>query len=140
MLASKLMSYSEILEVLSIDNGHVSYHLESLSELVIHTSDGFYKLSSIGVASTKLMSGVEEQKASAILPSKKQTILKIVTVASVVLLASALVPFSLFAYGYTVSIIAGEIQLFMNFSFLAIFAINICKTSSASALCGGWVP
>jgi len=61
MLADRPLAFSEILGALSIESGHLSYHLENLGELVTRTSDGFYKLSSIGIAATKLMSGVEEQ-------------------------------------------------------------------------------
>jgi len=46
-MVSKPMGYSEILETLSIDSGHSSYHLENLGDLISHTFDGKYKLSSI---------------------------------------------------------------------------------------------
>ncbi len=60
MLSEKPLSFSEILTTLAIDSGHLSYHLESLGELISHTTDGKYALSSFGVAAVKLMSGVEE--------------------------------------------------------------------------------
>jgi multisubunit Na+/H+ antiporter MnhC subunit len=60
MLAQEPLAFSEILDSLSIDSGHLSYHLASLGELIRHTPDGKYGLSSIGVAAVKLMSGVEE--------------------------------------------------------------------------------
>jgi hypothetical protein len=61
MLADKPSTYSEILETLNIDSGHLSYHLENLGDLIVHSKDGQYKLSSFGAAAVKLMGGVEEQ-------------------------------------------------------------------------------
>jgi len=101
MLAKRSMAFSEILSGLSIDSAHMTYHLEQLGELINRTSDGKYKLSSIGIAATNLMGGVEEQTAPIIRPSKSQTILKVVTIISIVLLISALIPSSLFFYRYT---------------------------------------
>ncbi len=60
MLADKPLTYSEILETLNIDSGHLSYHLENLGDLTVHANNGHYKLSSFGVAAAKLMGGVEE--------------------------------------------------------------------------------
>jgi len=60
MLADKPLAFSEILETLTIDSGHLSYHLESLGDLIVRSKDGKYKLSSFGVASMRLMGGVEE--------------------------------------------------------------------------------
>ncbi|TET26814.1 MAG: ArsR family transcriptional regulator, partial [Candidatus Bathyarchaeum sp.] len=59
MLADKPLTYSEILETLNIDSGHLSYHLENLGDLTVHANNGHYKLSSFGVAAVKLMGGVE---------------------------------------------------------------------------------
>jgi DNA-binding transcriptional ArsR family regulator len=61
MLADKPLTYSEILEILNIDSGHLSYHLESLGDLTVHNKNGHYQLSSFGVATVKLMGGVEER-------------------------------------------------------------------------------
>ena len=60
MLAVKSLTFSEILESLTIDSGHLNYHLESLGDLVFHSQDGKYLLSSIGAAAVRLMGGVEE--------------------------------------------------------------------------------
>jgi hypothetical protein len=62
MLADRPASFSEILDSISVDSGHLSYHLESLGELIRKPQDGKYELSSIGVAAVKLMSGVEEHQ------------------------------------------------------------------------------
>ena len=44
MLADTPMTFSEILESLTIDSGHLNYHLESLGDLVLHPKDGKYLL------------------------------------------------------------------------------------------------
>ena len=61
MLADEPMTFSQILKNLSIDSGHLNYHLENLGDLISHTPDREYRLSSIGVAATRLMGGIEEQ-------------------------------------------------------------------------------
>ena len=60
MLADKPLAFSKILEILTIDSGHLSYHLESLGDLIVRSKDGKYKLSSFGAAAMRLMGGVEE--------------------------------------------------------------------------------
>lgn len=60
MLARKPLTYSEILEILNIDSGQLSYHLESLGDLTTHSKNGHYQLSSFGEATVKLMDGVED--------------------------------------------------------------------------------
>jgi len=135
MLANRPMSFSEILEGVTIDSGHMTYHLESLGELIIRTSDGRYALSSIGTAAMKLMGGVEEgveeKTAPVIPPSKKQAILMIVSVG---LLVSALIPFSLFACQYTLSTIVWErtsyVQIPANQTFTHNFTVVYVDTIS----------
>ena len=39
ILADKQLAFSEILGILSIDSGHLVYHMENLGELVKHTPD-----------------------------------------------------------------------------------------------------
>lgn len=63
MLLNQELTFSQILDVLSIDSGHLSYHVENLGDLITRSQDGKYGLSSIGVAAVKLMSGVEELPA-----------------------------------------------------------------------------
>jgi len=64
MISQKSFTFSEILEILKIDSGHLSYHLESLGDLTTHTKDGKYILSSFGVAAMNLMGGVEQNYPS----------------------------------------------------------------------------
>jgi DNA-binding transcriptional ArsR family regulator len=93
MLVDGPLTFSEILDGLSIDSAHMTYHLEQLGELIARTSDGKYKLSSIGIAAKNLMRRVEEQTPpSVLLPKNKiilKTILKMLTLQAVVLLVFA---------------------------------------------------
>jgi hypothetical protein len=59
MLADKPLTHSEILDVLNIDSGHLSKHLENLGDLTFKDKTGHYRLSSFGKAAVKLMCGVE---------------------------------------------------------------------------------
>lgn len=61
ILVDRQMAFSEILDILSIDSGHLSYHIENLGDLVKRSANGKYELSSIGIAAVDLMSGVEER-------------------------------------------------------------------------------
>jgi len=93
MLANKPLAFSEILETLTIDSGHLSYHLESLGDLIMHNQNGKYQLSSIGVAAVRLMSGVEEQ--SPITPQNKFKPSQVVAKIFPIILAATLIIASL---------------------------------------------
>jgi hypothetical protein len=54
------MSFSEILEALGVSSSFLTYHLESLGELVSKTSENKYRLSSFGEAAIVTMIKVEE--------------------------------------------------------------------------------
>jgi hypothetical protein len=60
MLSEEPMSFSQLLDALGVSSSHLTYHLESLGELLAKTEDGTYKLSSFGQASVATMKGVEE--------------------------------------------------------------------------------
>jgi DNA-binding transcriptional ArsR family regulator len=60
MLMDKHLTFSEILEAVGIDSGHLNYHLDNLGDLITRSQEGKYQLSSIGSAAVKLMGGVEE--------------------------------------------------------------------------------
>ena len=60
MLNDGELTYTQMLNKLDIDTGHLNYYLESLGELVAKTSDGKYRLSEFGQAAFNLMTGVEE--------------------------------------------------------------------------------
>ena len=91
MLADKPLTYSEILETLNIDSGHLSYHLESLGDLIMHSQDGKYLLSSIGIAAVRLMSGVEEHPSlsSSQKPRMSEVMPKVFSLVLVMILIAA---------------------------------------------------
>jgi DNA-binding transcriptional ArsR family regulator len=60
MLSQKPMTFMEIVENLGVSTSHLTYHLESLGELVSKFDDGTYKLSTFGLATVSAMNGVEE--------------------------------------------------------------------------------
>ena len=60
MLANKPMTFMEMVEQLGVSTSHLTYHLESLGELVSKLDGGTYKLSTFGVATVSAMNGVEE--------------------------------------------------------------------------------
>ncbi len=64
ILVNGSKTFTEILEQVNVDSSHLSYHLDSLKELV-KKEDGKYALSDFGSAATSLMSMVEEPERSA---------------------------------------------------------------------------
>ncbi|MEM2098807.1 MAG: winged helix-turn-helix domain-containing protein [Candidatus Bathyarchaeia archaeon] len=64
MLWEKPMTFSQIVEELGVSSSHLTYHLESLGELLSKSEDGQYRLSTFGVAAVSTMRIVEETPAS----------------------------------------------------------------------------
>jgi DNA-binding transcriptional ArsR family regulator len=60
LLAAKPMTFTEIVETIDVSTSHLTYHLESLGELISKTEDGKYRLSSFGEATVGAMKSVEE--------------------------------------------------------------------------------
>jgi DNA-binding transcriptional ArsR family regulator len=60
MLSDKPMTFMEMVDHLGVSSSHLTYHLESLGELISKMEDGRYRLSSFGVATITAMKGVEE--------------------------------------------------------------------------------
>jgi DNA-binding transcriptional ArsR family regulator len=60
MLNEKPMAFMEMVELLDVSSSHLTYHLESLGELLAKTETGEYRLSSFGKAAASAMKGVEE--------------------------------------------------------------------------------
>lgn len=60
MLADKPMTFMEMVEQLEVSSSHLTYHLESLGELIFKMENGKYKLSTFGLATVSAMKGVEE--------------------------------------------------------------------------------
>jgi len=94
ILTDRQLSFTEILNIVQIDSGHLSYHLENLSELIKHSANGKYELSSIGKAAVNLMSGVEErpQKSTLTVKFKGKKITKVLhgAVLTIVIVLAAL--------------------------------------------------
>jgi hypothetical protein len=63
MLSEKPMSFSRMLEELGVSSSNLTYHLESLGELLSKDEKGDYKLSTFGEASVSTMRIVEEAPA-----------------------------------------------------------------------------
>ncbi|MDX1813890.1 MAG: winged helix-turn-helix domain-containing protein, partial [Candidatus Bathyarchaeia archaeon] len=63
MLSEKPMTFSQILEALGVSSSHLTYHLESLGELLSKQENGYYRLSTFGAASVDTMKIVEEAPA-----------------------------------------------------------------------------
>ena len=60
MLASKPMTFMEMVDELGVSTSHLTYHLESLGELIFKMENSRYKLSTFGLATVSAMKGVEE--------------------------------------------------------------------------------
>jgi hypothetical protein len=89
MLGIKSMSFMEMVEQLGVSTPHLTYHLESLSELVSRTDDGHYKLSTFGLAAVSAMKGVEDVHENE--PKKNRLVTPRWKTLSVVLLISILI-------------------------------------------------
>ncbi|MCW4017922.1 MAG: winged helix-turn-helix domain-containing protein [Candidatus Bathyarchaeota archaeon] len=92
MLSEKPLTFSQMLEALDISSSHLTYHLESLGELLSKTEDGKYRLSSFGEASVNTMKKVEEapitrSKRLSALPLRWKTLFAFLIV-GMILLAS----------------------------------------------------
>jgi DNA-binding transcriptional ArsR family regulator len=60
LLAAKPMTFMEIVDTMNVSTSHLTYHLESLGELITKSEDGMYRLSSFGEATVGAMKTVEE--------------------------------------------------------------------------------
>lgn len=70
MLSKETMTFTHILKEFEIESSHLTYHLESLGDLISKTEDGRYKLSNFGRAAIAMMSSVEDApKAKPKLPT-----------------------------------------------------------------------
>lgn len=68
ILSEKPLTFSEMLDLLGVSSSNLTYHLESLGELVTQ-ENGVYKLSTFGLASVSTMKTVEE--APEVQPKKR---------------------------------------------------------------------
>jgi DNA-binding transcriptional ArsR family regulator len=143
MLQDNELSFSQILETLSMDSGHLSYHLESLGDLITRSTDGKYRLSSFGLAAVRLMSGVEEHHRPRVTEPRNivNTAFKIFSV----VLAVALLSISVYAMNLTTqadgelaSVQAIPIVLGANQTFSYPVTLTYGTLQSSSTASGGF--
>jgi len=98
MLSEKSMSFSQLLDTLEISSSNLTYHLESLGELLFKTEDGAYKLSTFGVASVNTMKVVEEAPAAGekrwSLSLRWKTVFAVIAIAVIVLASFSAVQYN----------------------------------------------
>ncbi len=102
MLKDRPLTFSEILQTVRIDSGHLSYHLENLGDLITHSSDGKYQLSALGVAAVKLMGGVEEHSHE--LPKQKPRLNGLFAKVYPLMLSCALIIAGVYFVTYTTTV------------------------------------
>ncbi len=100
LLYDKPLSFSEILESLSIDSGHLNYHIKSMGDIITHTDEGKYKLSSVGLAAIELVGKVEEQDKSTKSMKRTKRVSRLAIIFSA-LFAVALLAASVYALSFT---------------------------------------
>lgn len=100
MLSEGPLSFSQILESLAIDSGHLNYHIKNLGDLLSRSEEGKYMLSNAGWAAIKLMGQVEEQEESAKISRRRRRISR-TAIAFSVLFAVALLLATVYALTYT---------------------------------------
>ena len=84
VLSEKPLTFSEMLDLLGVSSSNLTYHLESLGELVTQ-ENGIYKLSTFGSAAVSTMRVVEE--APEVQPKKRASMFKLKTALAVSLIA-----------------------------------------------------
>ena len=74
MLGNKPMTFMEMVEELGVSSPNLTYHLESLGELISKMDNDQYKLSSFGLATINAMKGIEEVREAE--PKRRATSFK----------------------------------------------------------------
>jgi hypothetical protein len=90
LLSESPHGFSKMQEILKIESPHLTYHLESLGNLLSKTEDAKYRLSSFGKAAVDVMSDVEEPSKPAMhlqFSPKKWKALLAVSLVGVILLS-----------------------------------------------------
>jgi DNA-binding transcriptional ArsR family regulator len=92
ILADKFLTFTEMLELLGVSSSNLTYHLDSLGELVTKDDTGLYRLSTFGLASVSTMKIVEEappiQSRKRIALSPKWKTALVILLVGVILLSS----------------------------------------------------
>ncbi len=88
-LQSSPATYTELLNQLTIENGLLNYHLESIRELITKMEDGRYTLNEFGRAGVQLLQRVEEPIAinATVSSSRQGQLLKMLSVAVIIILS-----------------------------------------------------
>ena len=99
MISENPMTFSQMLETLGVSSSHLTYHLESLGELLFKDENGKYRLSTFGEASVNTMRIVEEAPAiqpkhRLNLPFKWKSALALLLVATALLASFSYVQYS----------------------------------------------
>ena len=85
-LSTSSATYTDLLNELDIENGLLTYHLESMRDLVKKKEDGSYTLSEFGKAGLGLIQRVEEPVTN--IPRKRQSLfVQIFSIAIIVILS-----------------------------------------------------
>jgi hypothetical protein len=107
MLGSKPMTFMELVEELGISTPNLTYHLESLGELILKMENGQYKLSTFGQATVSAMKGVEDVHSNE--PKRrffgiKERVLFAAMLIAIILLSS----FTIIQYGQNMALISSQ--------------------------------
>jgi DNA-binding transcriptional ArsR family regulator len=102
MLSERKVTYSQMLEELSITSSHLTYHLENLGDLIVKDPTGRYELSSFGKAAVTMMRGAEEVPDTHInrfsaLPLKWKSLYAFFIIAIVLLASLSAIQFNSFS-------------------------------------------
>ena len=100
ILADKPLTFSEMLDLLGVSSSNLTYHLESLGELIARDENGVYRLSTFGQASVSTMKIVEE--APEVQPKKRlglsfkwKTVLSVLLIGMIVFASMTALQYSL---------------------------------------------
>jgi DNA-binding transcriptional ArsR family regulator len=98
MLGSKPMTFMEMVDELGVSTPHLTYHLDSLGELVTKLDSGQYKLSAFGLATVNAMKGVEDihdiEPKRRLLSFKWKAIIGVLLIAVIVLAGMTAIQFA----------------------------------------------
>jgi hypothetical protein len=107
LLNDKPLGFMELAALLGLSSSHLTYHLESLGELVAKTERGEYCLSSFGKATVGAMKGVEEAPELANRRPKKLARKWKATFAALMIAVLLLSSFGVYQY-YTINQLAAS--------------------------------
>ena len=104
------MTFMELVEELGISTPNLTYHLESLGELILKMDNGQYKLSTFGLATVSAMKGVEDvhtEPKRRSMGNLKQRAAFAVMLIAIILLSS----FTVIQYGQNMDLLNSQQEL-----------------------------